>query len=41
MQEPILNVQNLKDIQSEINLIVPDPISFTNSHDGVDVVGIV
>ncbi|XP_063071594.1 proteasome activator complex subunit 3 [Engraulis encrasicolus] len=37
LKEPILNVQNLKDIQSEINLIVPDPISFTNSHDGVDV----
>ncbi|KAL2101486.1 hypothetical protein ACEWY4_003247 [Coilia grayii] len=37
LKEPILNVQNLKDIQSEINLIVPDPITFTNSHDGVDV----
>ena len=38
LQEPILNVQDLKEIQSEITLIVPDPVTFTNSHDGMEVV---
>ncbi|XP_062387619.1 proteasome activator complex subunit 3-like [Sardina pilchardus] len=37
LKEPILNVQDFKEIQSELNVIVPDPVVFTNSHDGMDV----
>ncbi|XP_024259391.1 proteasome activator complex subunit 3 [Oncorhynchus tshawytscha] len=37
LKEPILNVADLKDIHSEINVKVPDPIILNNSHDGVDV----
>ncbi|XP_018553984.1 proteasome activator complex subunit 3 [Lates calcarifer] len=36
LKEPILNVIDLKEIHSEINFKVPDPILFTNSHDGMD-----
>ncbi|KAL7377470.1 hypothetical protein ABVT39_000151 [Epinephelus coioides] len=35
-REPILNVTDLKEIHSEIKFRVPEPIIFTNSHDGVD-----
>uniref|UniRef100_A0A8C8IWX1 Proteasome activator complex subunit 3 n=1 Tax=Oncorhynchus tshawytscha TaxID=74940 RepID=A0A8C8IWX1_ONCTS len=38
LKEPILNVADLKEIHSEINIKVPDPIILNNSHDGVDVV---
>uniref|UniRef100_A0A8C7U5J3 Proteasome activator complex subunit 3 n=1 Tax=Oncorhynchus mykiss TaxID=8022 RepID=A0A8C7U5J3_ONCMY len=37
LKEPILNVADLKEIHSEINIKVPDPIILNNSHDGVDV----
>lgn len=40
IQEPILNVIDLKEIHSEINFKVPDPILFTNSHDGMDMVSL-
>ncbi|XP_049924433.1 proteasome activator complex subunit 3-like isoform X2 [Epinephelus moara] len=36
LKEPILNVTDLKEIHSEIKFRVPEPIIFTNSHDGVD-----
>ncbi|KPP76163.1 proteasome activator complex subunit 3-like, partial [Scleropages formosus] len=36
LKDPILNIQELKDIHCEINLKVPDPILLTNSHDGLD-----
>uniref|UniRef100_G3NQK7 Proteasome activator complex subunit 3 n=1 Tax=Gasterosteus aculeatus aculeatus TaxID=481459 RepID=G3NQK7_GASAC len=36
LKEPILNVKDLKEIHSEIKFTVPEPILFTNSHDGVD-----
>lgn len=36
LKEPILNVTDLKEIHSEIKFKVPEPILFTNSHDGVD-----
>lgn len=35
-QEPMLNVQDLSQIHSEMNLPVPDPILLSNSHDGID-----
>lgn len=38
MQEPILNIKELKDIHSEINLSVPDPILLSDIHDGLDAV---
>uniref|UniRef100_A0A8C9VUL5 Proteasome activator complex subunit 3 n=1 Tax=Scleropages formosus TaxID=113540 RepID=A0A8C9VUL5_SCLFO len=38
LKDPILNIQELKDIHCEINLKVPDPILLTNSHDGLDAV---
>ncbi|XP_064177836.1 proteasome activator complex subunit 3 isoform X1 [Anguilla rostrata] len=36
LKDPILNIHELKDIHSEINLTVPDPILLTNSHDGLE-----
>ncbi|CAL8271636.1 unnamed protein product [Lota lota] len=36
LKEPILNVEDLKEIHSEIIARVPDPILFTNSHHGLD-----
>ncbi|KAL3053084.1 proteasome activator complex subunit 3-like isoform X1 [Trematomus bernacchii] len=36
LREPILNVTDLKEIHSEIKFRVPEPILFTNSHDGMD-----
>lgn len=36
LKEPIFNVEDLKDIHSEINFKVPDPVVITNSHDGLD-----
>ncbi|KAM8947076.1 proteasome activator complex subunit 3 [Pelodytes ibericus] len=36
LKEPMLNVQDLTHIHSEMNLPVPDPILLTNSHDGLD-----
>ncbi|TKS92319.1 Proteasome activator complex subunit 3 [Collichthys lucidus] len=35
-EEPIFNVIDLKEIHSEIKCKIPEPIVFTNSHDGVD-----
>jgi len=40
LQEPILNVSDLKDIHSEIKFKVPEPVLFTNSHEGGDVVSV-
>ncbi|KAJ7992555.1 hypothetical protein DPEC_G00279900 [Dallia pectoralis] len=37
LKESILNVKNLKEIHSEINIKVPDPIILNNSHEGPDV----
>ncbi|KAG7278751.1 hypothetical protein CRUP_008363, partial [Coryphaenoides rupestris] len=34
--EPILNVEDLKEIHSEITVRVPEPVLFTNSHHGLD-----
>ncbi|NXP88105.1 PSME3 protein, partial [Passerina amoena] len=36
LQEPILNIHDLTQIHSDMNLPVPDPILLTNSHDGLD-----
>ncbi|XP_056403846.1 proteasome activator complex subunit 3 [Hyla sarda] len=36
LKEPMLNVQDLSQIHSEMNLPVPDPILLSNSHDGID-----
>ncbi|CAL8305320.1 unnamed protein product [Merluccius merluccius] len=36
LKESILNVEDLKEIHSEITARVPDPILFTNSHHGLD-----
>ncbi|MBN3308682.1 PSME3 protein, partial [Amia calva] len=36
LKDPILNINELKEIHSEINLTVPDPILLTNSHDGLE-----
>ncbi|KAM7386182.1 hypothetical protein PAMA_009023 [Pampus argenteus] len=36
VKEPILNVTDLKEIHSEIKFKVPEPILFTNCHDGLD-----
>uniref|UniRef100_A0AAY4DE57 Proteasome activator complex subunit 3 n=1 Tax=Denticeps clupeoides TaxID=299321 RepID=A0AAY4DE57_9TELE len=38
LKEPILHIHDLKEIHSEIDLTVPDPVLLTNSHDGVEVV---
>uniref|UniRef100_A0A8C3CEC2 Proteasome activator complex subunit 3 n=1 Tax=Cairina moschata TaxID=8855 RepID=A0A8C3CEC2_CAIMO len=35
-EEPILNIHDLTQIHSDMNLPVPDPILLTNSHDGLD-----
>ncbi|KAG8006746.1 Proteasome activator complex subunit 3 [Nibea albiflora] len=35
-KEPIFNVTDLKEIHSEIKCKIPEPIVFTNSHDGMD-----
>lgn len=40
IQEPIFNVADLKEIHSEIKCKVPEPILFTNSHDGIDIVSL-
>ena len=39
-QEPILNIHDLTQIHSDMNLPVPDPILLTNSHDGLDGVSV-
>uniref|UniRef100_F7E6H1 Proteasome activator complex subunit 3 n=1 Tax=Callithrix jacchus TaxID=9483 RepID=F7E6H1_CALJA len=36
LKEPILNIHDLTQIHSDMNLPVPDPILLTNSHDGLD-----
>ncbi|XP_028674629.1 proteasome activator complex subunit 3 [Erpetoichthys calabaricus] len=36
LKDPLINVLDLKEIHSEINLSVPDPILLTNSHDGLE-----
>ncbi|XP_077108132.1 proteasome activator complex subunit 3 isoform X2 [Ranitomeya variabilis] len=36
LKEPMLNVQDLSKIHSEMNLPVPEPILLSNSHDGID-----
>ncbi|XP_018410782.1 PREDICTED: proteasome activator complex subunit 3 [Nanorana parkeri] len=36
LKEPMLNIQDLTQIHSEMNLPVPDPILLTNSHDRLD-----
>ncbi|KAG9474245.1 hypothetical protein GDO78_004516 [Eleutherodactylus coqui] len=36
LKEPMLNVQDLSQIHCEMNLVVPDPIILSNSHDGID-----
>ncbi|XP_073350760.1 proteasome activator complex subunit 3-like [Pagrus major] len=36
LKEPIFNVTDLKEIHSEIKCKIPEPILFTNSHDGID-----
>nr|XP_020472158.1 proteasome activator complex subunit 3 [Monopterus albus] len=36
LKDPILNITELKEIHSEINLTVPDPILFSNLHDGLE-----
>ena len=38
IQEPILNLSDLKEIHSEMKLLVAGPMVFINSHDGVDMV---
>ncbi|XP_051272581.1 proteasome activator complex subunit 3 isoform X1 [Dicentrarchus labrax] len=35
-QDPIINITELKEIHSEINLTVPDPILLSNLHDGLE-----
>lgn len=37
-QDPIINISELKEIHSEINLTVPDPILLSNLHDGLEAV---
>ncbi|XP_028332287.1 proteasome activator complex subunit 3 [Gouania willdenowi] len=36
LKDPIINISDLKEIHSEINLTVPDPILLPNLHDGLD-----
>ncbi|KAI3365485.1 hypothetical protein L3Q82_010576, partial [Scortum barcoo] len=36
LKDPIINISELKEIHSEINLTVPDPILLSNLHDGLD-----
>lgn len=37
-QDPSINITELKEIHSEINLTVPDPILLQNLHDGLEAV---
>ncbi|XP_017290005.1 proteasome activator complex subunit 3 [Kryptolebias marmoratus] len=37
LKDPSINITELKDIHSEINLMVPDPILLSNIHDGLEV----
>ncbi|KAM9426696.1 proteasome activator complex subunit 3 isoform 2-T2 [Pholidichthys leucotaenia] len=36
LKDPIINITELKEIHSEINLTVPDPIILPNLHDGLE-----
>ncbi|KAM6964521.1 proteasome activator complex subunit 3 [Tautogolabrus adspersus] len=36
LKDPIINISDLKEIHSEINLTVPDPILLPNLHDGLE-----
>uniref|UniRef100_A0A8D3A1C2 Proteasome activator complex subunit 3 n=1 Tax=Scophthalmus maximus TaxID=52904 RepID=A0A8D3A1C2_SCOMX len=36
LKDPIINITDLKEIHSEINLTVPDPILLSNLNDGLD-----
>ncbi|KAM3591846.1 uncharacterized protein V6R79_008288 [Siganus canaliculatus] len=36
LKDPIINITELKEIHSEINLTVPDPILLPNLHDGLE-----
>lgn len=36
LKDPIINIKELKEIHSEINITVPDPILLPNLHDGLD-----
>lgn len=36
LKDPIINICELKEIHSEINLTVPDPILLSNLHDGLE-----
>lgn len=38
LQDPSINISELKDIHSEINLTVPDPILVPHLHDGLETV---
>ncbi|XP_070782584.1 proteasome activator complex subunit 3 isoform X2 [Enoplosus armatus] len=38
LKDPIINISELKEIHSEINLTVPDPILVSNLHDGLEAV---
>lgn len=38
LQDPSINITELKEIHSEINLTVPDPILLSNLHDGLEAV---
>lgn len=35
-QDPVINIRELKEIHSEINLAVPDPILLSDIHDGLE-----
>uniref|UniRef100_A0A673L1M6 Proteasome activator complex subunit 3 n=1 Tax=Sinocyclocheilus rhinocerous TaxID=307959 RepID=A0A673L1M6_9TELE len=37
LKDPTINIRELKEIHSEINLTVPDPILLTDIHDGLEV----
>ncbi|MCI4384291.1 hypothetical protein PGIGA_G00036960 [Pangasianodon gigas] len=36
LKDPVINIRELKEIHSEINLAVPDPILLTDIHDGLE-----
>lgn len=36
LKDPIINIKELKEIHSEINITVPDPILLPNLHDGLE-----
>lgn len=40
IQDPAINIAELKEIHSEINLTVPEPILLSKLHDGVEVVSL-